>query len=347
MSTFDDIKKGKEDDEEDSDDALLWQIVSSKRSARGKKHLRNVQLAKTKFRLGEDEDEDKEEDEDDDFETLVKDTERKLERAKRDVKESIFFERFLRRLLVDDENENENETDSEEQPSRRWFLRRLLKSVTKMVVLGTGSFRHSATSRFQMMFALLLAEESEEEESEEKMVFRALKNVCIYDPAFGKVDLEVLKRMKVGREGVSVEAWSAERSKEFVENSGEEKDERVFAYMPHCEADLYEEILAHRWNVVSSGENEEDDPLGKILLCGNKFSNYYERWSFANNSRLTTKTKRKPNRVVVVGNHENACIEKEISLEDETKESKFSLHNGAFNDTAVHVFKSGFVRPGF
>ena len=90
MSTFDDIKKGKEDDEEDSDDALLWQIVSSKRSARGKKHLRNVQLAKTKFRLGEDEDEDKEEDEDDDFETLVKDTERKLERAKRDVKESIF-----------------------------------------------------------------------------------------------------------------------------------------------------------------------------------------------------------------------------------------------------------------
>jgi|TARA_B100001094_G_C17932179_1_gene671283 hypothetical protein len=198
-----------------------------------------------------------------------------------------------------------------------------------------------------MMFALLLAEESEEEESEEKMVFSALKNVCIYDPAFGKVDLEVLKRMKVGREGVSVEAWSAERSKEFVENSGEEKDERVFAYMPHCEADLYEEILAHRWNVVSSGENEEDDPLGKILLCGNKFSNYYERWSFANNSRLTTKTKRKPNRVVVVGNQENACIEKEISLEDETKESKFSLHNGAFNDTAVHVFKSGFVRPGF
>ena len=56
MYTFDDIKKGKEDDEEDSDDALLWQIVSSKRSARGKKHLRNVQLAKTKFRLGEDED---------------------------------------------------------------------------------------------------------------------------------------------------------------------------------------------------------------------------------------------------------------------------------------------------
>ena len=38
---------------------------------------------------------------------------------------------------------------------------------------------------------------------------------------------------------------------------------------------------------------------------------------------------------------------RKYALEDETKESKFSLHNGAFNDTAVHVFKSGFVRPGF
>ena len=60
---------------------------------------------------------------------------------------------------------------------------------------------------------------------------------------------------------MSVEAWSAERSKEFVENSGEEKERE---YSRTClTADLYEEILAHRWNVVSSGENEEDDPLGK------------------------------------------------------------------------------------
>ena len=123
----------------------------------------------------------------------------------------------------------------------------------------------------------------------------------------------------------------------------DDRNETVFAYMPHCEADLYEEILEHRW--VNTGS--ETDPMRRILLCGNKFSNYHERWSFANNSRLTTKTKRKPKRVVVVGNAENECVEKELSLEGETKESKFALNNGAFNDTAVHVFKSGFVRPSF
>jgi hypothetical protein len=188
-----------------------------------------------------------------------------------------------------------------------------------------------------MMFAILLVEEAE--------LMSEVKKVCVYDPAFGKVDVDVLKRMKVEKEGVRVEVWSAEQSKSFVENREDDDDrnETVFAYMPHCEADLYEEILEHRW--VNTGS--ETDPMRRILLCGNKFSNYHERWSFANNSRLTTKTKRKPKRVVVVGNAENECVEKEVSLEGETKESKFALNNGAFNDTAVHVFKSGFVRPSF
>jgi len=317
-----DEKKDRNDANEKEEEEDAWQVVSSKRSARGVKHRQNIQNAKTAFRFGEDDDKDDDDDETKDeskFEALVEDTTRKLERAKRDVQSSSFFQtRVLNAFREDD------------------LLRERANSCTKMVVLGTGSFRHSATSRYQMMLAILLSEDEE--------LTKEMKKVCVYDPAFGKVDVEVLKRMKVVREGVSVEAWSAERSKRFVENSEEEKNENVFAYMPHCEADLYEEILEHRWEVESS-ENESDDPMGRMLLCGNKFSNYYERWSFANNSRLTTKTKRKPNRVVALGNQENECIEKEISLEGETKESKFSLHNGTFNDTAVHVFKNGFVRP--
>jgi len=304
--------------EEEKGGGDVWHVVSSKRSARGKTHLKNIQNAKTTFRFGEEDDQDEDENPAS-FESLVNETTRKLLRAKKDVHESSFFKRAM------------NVFKRDELVSER------LKNVQKMIVLGTGSFRHSATSRYQMMFAILLVEEAE--------LMSEVKKVCVYDPAFGKVDVEVLKRMKVEKEGVRVEAWSAEQSKAFVENREDDDDrnETVFAYMPHCEADLYEEILEHRW--VNTGS--ETDPMRRILLCGNKFSNYHERWSFANNSRLTTKTKRKPNRVVVVGNQENACIEKEISLEDETKESKFSLHNGAFNDTAVHVFKSGFVRPGF
>ena len=304
--------------EEEKGGGDVWHVVSSKRSARGKTHLKNIQNAKTTFRFGEEDDQDEDENPTS-FESLVNETTRKLLRAKKDVHESSFFKRAM------------NVFKRDELVSER------LKNVQKMIVLGTGSFRHSATSRYQMMFAILLVEEAE--------LMSEVKKVCVYDPAFGKVDVEVLKRMKVEKEGVRVEAWSAEQSKAFVENREDDDDrnETVFAYMPHCEADLYEEILEHRW--VNTGS--ETDPMRRILLCGNKFSNYHERWSFANNSRLTTKTKRKPNRVVVVGNQENACIEKEISLEDETKESKFSLHNGAFNDTAVHVFKSGFVRPGF
>ena len=304
--------------EEEKGGGDVWHVVSSKRSARGKTHLKNIQNAKTTFRFGEEDDQDEDENPAS-FESLVNETTRKLLRAKKDVHESSFFKRAM------------NVFKRDELVSER------LKNVQKMIVLGTGSFRHSATSRYQMMFAILLVEEAE--------LMSEVKKVCVYDPAFGKVDVEVLKRMKVEKEGVRVEAWSAEQSKAFVENREDDDDrnETVFAYMPHCEADLYEEILEHRW--VNTGS--ETDPMRRILLCGNKFSNYHERWSFANNSRLTTKTKRKPKRVVVVGNAENECVEKEVSLEGETKESKFALNNGAFNDTAVHVFKSGFVRPSF
>ena len=304
--------------EEEKGGGDVWHVVSSKRSARGKTHLKNIQNAKTTFRFGEEDDQDEDENPAS-FESLVNETTRKLLRAKKDVHESSFFKRAM------------NVFKRDELVSER------LKNVQKMIVLGTGSFRHSATSRYQMMFAILLVEEAE--------LMSEVKKVCVYDPAFGKVDVEVLKRMKVEKEGVRVEAWSAEQSKAFVENREDDDDrnETVFAYMPHCEADLYEEILEHRW--VNTGS--ETDPMRRILLCGNKFSNYHERWSFANNSRLTTKTKRKPKRVVVVGNAENECVEKEVSLGGETKESKFALNNGAFNDTAVHVFKSGFVRPSF
>ena len=304
--------------EEEKGGGDVWHVVSSKRSARGKTHLKNIQNAKTTFRFGEEDDQDEDENPAS-FESLVNETTRKLLRAKKDVHESSFFKRAM------------NVFKRDELVSER------LKNVQKMIVLGTGSFRHSATSRYQMMFAILLVEEAE--------LMSEVKKVCVYDPAFGKVDVEVLKRMKMEKEGVRVEAWSAEQSKAFVENREDDNDrnETVFAYMPHCEADLYEEILEHRW--VNTGS--ETDPMRRILLCGNKFSNYHERWSFANNSRLTTKTKRKPKRVVVVGNAENECVEKEVSLEGETKESKFALNNGAFNDTAVHVFKSGFVRPSF
>ena len=304
--------------EEEKGGGDVWHVVSSKRSARGKTHLKNILNAKTTFRFGEEDDQDEDENPAS-FESLVNETTRKLLRAKKDVHESSFFKRAM------------NVFKRDELVSER------LKNVQKMIVLGTGSFRHSATSRYQMMFAILLVEEAE--------LMSEVKKVCVYDPAFGKVDVEVLKRMKVEKEGVRVEAWSAEQSKAFVENREDDDDrnETVFAYMPHCEADLYEEILEHRW--VNTGS--ETDPMRRILLCGNKFSNYHERWSFANNSRLTTKTKRKPKRVVVVGNAENECVEKEVSLEGETKESKFALNNGAFNDTAVHVFKSGFVRPRF
>ena len=304
--------------EEEKGGGDVWHVVSSKRSARGKTHLKNILNAKTTFRFGEEDDQDEDENPAS-FESLVNETTRKLLRAKKDVHESSFFKRAM------------NVFKRDELVSER------LKNVQKMIVLGTGSFRHSATSRYQMMFAILFVEEAE--------LMSEVKKVCVYDPAFGKVDVEVLKRMKVEKEGVRVEAWSAEQSKAFVENREDDDDrnETVFAYMPHCEADLYEEILEHRW--VNTGS--ETDPMRRILLCGNKFSNYHERWSFANNSRLTTKTKRKPKRVVVVGNAENECVEKEVSLEGETKESKFALNNGAFNDTAVHVFKSGFVRPRF
>ena len=183
-------EKGREED--------VWHVVSSKRSARGKTHLEHIQNAKTTFRFGEEDDQDDDENPAS-FESLVNETTRKLLRAKKDVHESSFFKRAM------------NVFKRDELVSER------LKNVLKMIVLGTGSFTHSATSRYQMMFAILLVEEAE--------LMSEVKKVCVYDPAFGKVDVEVLKRMKVEKEGVRVEAWSAEQSKAFVENREDDGDD--------------------------------------------------------------------------------------------------------------------------
>ena len=342
--SIDDAKEDRAKEEEEA-----WTMVSQKRAARGRSHVARSDAQKetlNDWKCIEDAFECEEQ-----FERAVSETTRKLELQRKELRGSRFWQVCLKSI----------ESVLRERKRGR---------CTKMVVLGVGSLRKSRASRYQLLFASLVSEEA----------IAGLREICLYDPAFSVVDLEVLKRIEIfsrrrlsdeddadvdvvkgsvgsgkddddsKRTRVEIKVFTKEQSQKFVENCCSDGDDdnddnssSVFVYMPHCEADLYEEVLKHRWEEKKDGK----DPLRELVLCGNAFSMYAERWSFANNARLTSKTKQKPSRVVACAKSENGFIEKEISLEGTTKDTKFAFDNGAFNDTAIHVFRGGFPRPDF
>jgi len=90
-------------------------------------------------------------------------------------------------------------------------------------------------------------------------------------------------------------------------------------FMPHCEADLTDNLLAT--NIAS-------ETLKNVVIIGNSFAKYHERWSLL--SKTQQEEKERPETVLNLVENGNVV---EISL----PENGFPV-TAAFNDMSLHMF---------
>ncbi len=96
--------------------------------------------------------------------------------------------------------------------------------------------------------------------------------------------------------------------------------QRTLFFMPHCEVDLTENLLAT--NIASK-------TLQNIVIIGNSFAQYQERWSILSTSQQ--KERKRPENLLTL-------LEAGQVAELPLPENGFPV-TAAFNDMSVHMFK--------
>ena len=91
--------------------------------------------------------------------------------------------------------------------------------------------------------------------------------------------------------------------------------------MPHCESDLTDNLLA---------ANKASKTLQNVIIIGNSFATYHERWSMLSKSQQ--EEKKRPETLFELVENEKVV---EISL----PEKGFPV-TAAFNDMSLHMFRT-------
>lgn len=117
-----------------------------------------------------------------------------------------------------------------------------------LVVFGVGSIADSEVSRCQIALAMLL-----------KQKYESLFNkVLVYDPVLSDLEFRVLTTL-----GCAPICHD--------ENGSRRVHVPTVFYMPHCEVGLYNNVLLANLEPWSC--------LSQVLILGNSFHKYQERWS--------------------------------------------------------------------
>lgn len=116
----------------------------------------------------------------------------------------------------------------------------------QVVVYGLGSIADSEISRCQFALILLL-----------KQRFAWVGNIEVYDPVLSQSECKVIADM-----GCLPIAKNEEGRRKVLRPT--------LFYMPHCEAWLYNNVLQANWIPHT---------LGQLVILGNSFRDYQERWS--------------------------------------------------------------------
>lgn len=125
----------------------------------------------------------------------------------------------------------------------------------QMVMYGIGSIETYEPPRMQLSLAILM-----------KKRFSWIGDVEVFDPVISGTETRVLETL-----GCSVLS---------VNEHGRRKASKpTFFYMPHCEAELYDNLLHANWRV---------DMLNRIVLFGNSFERYEEYVSLLKNSTVVS-----------------------------------------------------------
>lgn len=165
-----------------------------------------------------------------------------------------------------------------------------LESNMQMVIYGIGSIESYENPRLQLSLALLL-----------KRKFNWIGGIEVFDPVLSATESRVLEFL-----GCSVLS---------VNEQGRRKVRKpTLFFMPHCEAELYDNLLQENWRVGQ---------LNNMVLFGNSFENY---------ERLVFEFK---NSTVASARH----ILSVRRFTDEFKiETVSDDYFGAFHDSSWHFF---------
>lgn len=129
------------------------------------------------------------------------------------------------------------------------------ESKMQMVVYGIGSIESYESPRWQLSLALLM-----------KRNFDWIGEVDVFDPILSATESKVLNSF-----GCSVLSVN--------EQGRRQASKPTLFFMPHCEAQLYRNLLLANWNA---------EKLNRMVLFGNSFRKYEEQFSFFTNSNLVT-----------------------------------------------------------
>lgn len=169
--------------------------------------------------------------------------------------------------------------------------------VQDMVCYGLGSLGSGLNPRYQLALARLLA----------KRLSGLAGPPEFFDPVFSCEDRAALQRL-----GCVVT--------EQDEGGARRVQRRTLFYMPHCEAELTDALLAANWG---------PGQLSQLVIIGNSFSTYAERWSLPTAQRSGLY---RPDFMLALCNAPLGCL-----LEIPARDAGFPVAS-AFNDMSVHMF---------
>ncbi|KAL0729367.1 hypothetical protein Bca4012_025460 [Brassica carinata] len=205
-----------------------WTVVLPSKRRHGKR--------KTKPKVHEEEEEEEEEKpwKSDDLEIDPQRQARvkqKMENAIKKVESSKFYTTFLEQL---------------KRPEVSDQFRHVLgaEAQLQMVMYGIGSIESYESPRFQLSIAILMKRE-----------FDWVGNIEVFDPVLSVTESSVLESL-----GCTVLSVNEQARREALKPT--------LFFMPHCEANLYNNLLQANWRM---------DRLSRIALFGNSFQMYEEQ----------------------------------------------------------------------
>lgn len=153
--------------------------------------------------------------------------------------------------------------DQMKGPDMLDILNRFLKILgsekkMKMVIYGIGSIESFEPPRLQLSLAILI-----------KRKFDWIGEIEVFDPIISLTESNILKSL-----GCTVLSVN--------EQGRRPAQEPTLFFMPHCEAELYDNLLEANWRV---------DNLNYLLLFGNSFSAYEQHTSVFKTSEIVNTRK--------------------------------------------------------
>ena len=223
-----------------------------------------------------------------------------IEEARREVASSPFFKALLHQLTTATLPPTTPPTQEEDTDQ----VRPLLPRIKSFVIYGLGSLDESTRTTTHIRYQLALALELY------GLVQSSIEQIPqIYDPVFTPLDIAVLHAL-----GLQV--------LEVNEEGRRVASHPTLFYLPHCEAGIMDNNLA---------TNLEAGTLHNVVMLGNSFSSYQERWSWREGlCRATATAAFKPETMLEL-------VDSGRVMEMRVSEEKFPVA-AAFNDMSLHTF---------